>query len=833
MSLETQEAAELKDFIPVVKKEGATHQEPWCYGAPVGWIPPCAPDDWKPNEPKPQKGEPESFDNVDNPGGWSTYSYQAAFEQKKGKKYVQHQLPTGVVPVPLDEDGKRTCNGWEFHYKGWSLPPDVPKFRDEATKEDMFPQFRRGSLDQNILSRLGLTKERMADVNNDPNALWFYQLLLPIHHINQAKKIEPVEDDPRSPFYCEVSKFTNLYAVGELELGCGYGHHFETTSAAELLHWDGVLVMDGVRGGSRGAILRRFDNYNGSKSYDPDISKAMTKSRWLEIKRTIKLCNNLTAKKRGEDGYNPAYKHDMTFKTIVHNVNAISLYANPDQCGDETSYGFQGWGEPASGLVYLINNKPEITKGMQTVITSDVDWIRPRAYIHRHKKHPKLFTNQGPTEVRLMWETQLLPLCRPDNTLIGKALFQTKPHITWDNFFSGTEIMEYAAQEGFGLTMTCRRDRLPAGVPRKYFHHKKTPVTHRTRAARFEHPIVAVKQIAQSWMTMISFQSTSSCNFASVNAINSVSLFAHTKQRGREDRRKQWAIEMNEGRDLYLRTHGVIDRMDHLIKNCCMKYRTWKCWHKAMIHAKAMAVVIAYDMYLECCVGALNADWKQKPVCFYRFRERLAKQMLTYNPTDRLYAGDEKLRACTQQKKCKRSLSAATPLSASFSTPQYKTSTGVDPSKLDQVKGRLCGFLDDLLLHEQSIVPLKKKAHQVCRCCGKHAYYICQACPDKPALHIKRGGDKRNSCFLNYHNTASFGLWRDDCVTTGSKRRKDWQYPKPEELESSSKEMKRLHLALFKSPSTNNSSSSATSSAAADNLHSLVTVDKTWNEHCL
>jgi len=30
---------------------------------------------------------------------------------------------------------------------------------------------------------------------------------------------------------------------------------------------------------------------------------------------------------------------------------------------------------------------------MQTVITSDVDWIRPQAYVHRHKKHPKLFTN--------------------------------------------------------------------------------------------------------------------------------------------------------------------------------------------------------------------------------------------------------------------------------------------------------------------------------------------------------------------------------------------------------------------------------------------------------
>jgi len=48
----------------------------------------------------------------------------------------------------------------------------------------------------------------------------------------------------------------------------------------------------------------------------------------------------------------------MIFKTIVHNVNALSLYANPDQCGDEMSYGFKGWGEPDSGVVHMIKNKP-------------------------------------------------------------------------------------------------------------------------------------------------------------------------------------------------------------------------------------------------------------------------------------------------------------------------------------------------------------------------------------------------------------------------------------------------------------------------------------------
>ena len=111
-------------------------------------------------------------------------------------------------------------------------------------------------------------------------------------------------------FYPNVSQWTNAYAMVELGLCCGYGHKFDPVEPAELLQWDGTVVMDGVRGGSRGALFRRFDTRERNKAYDADISNAFTKSRWLEIKRVYKLCNNLLAKKKGEDGYDPAYKYD-------------------------------------------------------------------------------------------------------------------------------------------------------------------------------------------------------------------------------------------------------------------------------------------------------------------------------------------------------------------------------------------------------------------------------------------------------------------------------------------------------------------------------------------
>jgi len=73
-----------------------------------------------------------------------------------------------------------------------------------------------------------------------------------------------------------------------------------------------------------------------------------------------------------------------------------------------------------------------------------------------------------------------------------------------------------------------------------------------------------------------------------------------------------------------------------------------------MLHAKALAVVVAYDMCLECCEGTLDPIWKAKPVDFHTFREKSGKQMLKCNPTERKHPCDEKFRVATQQPKKRR-----------------------------------------------------------------------------------------------------------------------------------------------------------------------------------
>jgi len=284
---------------------------------------------------------------------------------------------------------------------------------------------------------------------------------------------------------------------------------------------------------------------------------------------------------------------------------------------------------------------------------------------------------------------------------------------------------------------------------------------------------------------------------------------------------------MNEARDLYLKTYGAIDRMDHLIQNCNMKYRTWKYWHSGMIHGNALAVVVAYDFYLEACTGHLRPEWKvEKPVSFYRFREILGHQMLTYSPTNRQYPGDESLRVCTKQSVKRRIVSSmmssdsSQAMSSLSSSSGTTTSNGINKEKLDMAGNRLCGFLDELLLHEKAVKPIPNKAHQVCHCCGKAAYHYCSRCPGNPALHAHHH-DGKNTCFLHYHNTGSFGSWKEDFKWTGAKR-KDWKMPDEAMLQESSRQMKRLHQSIVK-PTSNRSST----------LAEAVRNDPTRNEHTI
>jgi len=244
-----------------------------------------------------------------------------------------------------------------------------------------------------------------------------------------------------------------------------------------------------------------------------------------------------------------------------------------------------------------------------------------------------------------------------------------------------------------------------------------------------------------------------------------------------------------------------------------------------MIHGKKLAVIVAYDIYLECCEGNLVATWKCTPVSFYCFREALGKQMLSYSPTNQHHPGDKGMRACARQPKVHRNMSSvmsgeSTRTASSLSSSTTSTPHGINKNKRDMAGNRLCGFIDDLLAHKRSIVLLKNKAHQVCHCCGKPTYHYCSLCPDKPVLHMTHR-EGRKTCFLHYHNTSSLGSWKEDFKLVGGKR-KEWKYPNETDLAESSRQMKRLlvHNSIIQETHQ---------PVVANAIHR----DPTWNDHVI
>jgi hypothetical protein len=280
-----------------------------------------------------------------------------------------------------------------------------------------------------------------------------------------------------------------------------------------MCRFDGILVHDGVLGGSNGALYRKWDI--NSICFSSQVAGSMTITRFYELKSSKKLCHNGSSPQRGMDGYDPAYKFDLIYKTLVHNVNAVSKFADENQVLDESTWGHSGYGEAGSGLTGRLMNKP-VSKGGQVVIISDVGRFRPRAYMHRHNLHERAFSREGPSELHAL-ASSLLPMVDGHCDATTRKLFKAKFCVTVDNYFISDDVLNWAGRNGLGVIGTNRRDELPKDIKSDYLHKIPTPsqIKH-AKVARFTKPIVAVKDYEEGYQRVhVSFQSTSSCNIAS------------------------------------------------------------------------------------------------------------------------------------------------------------------------------------------------------------------------------------------------------------------------------------------------------------------------------
>eukprot|EP00536_Pseudo-nitzschia_multiseries_P005353 jgi/Psemu1/12394/gm1.12394_g len=341
---------------------------------------------------------------------------------------------------------------------GWKAEEGKYKYQS-GTATELFPSNRKGSLDKEKLHRYGLTADRI----REKNALFFYQLVLPLHYSSMSG----VHGDKRKSFYPLVTSYINIYSNTKND---GYGHQVERIRHDEIVHFNGVMFIHDVCGGSSNNIGSQWASDNCL--YHKLLAEKIKDWRWREIEENLKLCNN--CKEEFRVPFNPANKFDLVYQTIVNNSNYLTKKACLNLVIDESTWAYYGYG---GELVNYLKNKM-VTKGGQSVILMDTDRLRPRGILLRNNnyKYATCFTRRGQSEVYELMTKCVLPEIGP-----GK-IWSEAPDVTIYNFFNGDAIFDWIGGMGLSMTGTVARKCLPKGVTTRYFHKNPAPDYKKSKA---------------------------------------------------------------------------------------------------------------------------------------------------------------------------------------------------------------------------------------------------------------------------------------------------------------------------------------------------------------
>jgi hypothetical protein len=103
--------------------------------------------------------------------------------------------------------------------------------------------------------------------------------------------------------------------------------------------------------------------------------------------------------------------------------------------------------------------------------------------------------------------------------------------------------------------------------------------------------------------------------------------------------------------------YSAVDKINQMLLGWHLTYRSWRWWHAPTRHAKAIAMSMAYSLYLQCSKGTVDPEWKVTPVSGPRIWQRMSHQMVQYKRSNLQYPRDEKMCKNTQMNKKKHGTS--------------------------------------------------------------------------------------------------------------------------------------------------------------------------------
>jgi hypothetical protein len=97
----------------------------------------------------------------------------------------------------------------------------------------------------------------------------------------------------------------------------------------------------------------------------------------------------------------------------------------------------------------------------------------------------------------------------------------------------------------------------------------------------------------------------------------------------------------------------VVDKIDQMLLGWDFTYRSWRWWLAPTRHAKAIAMRMAYSLYLQFSKGPVDPEWKVTPVSGPRFWQKMSLHIVQYKCSNLHYPGDENICKNTQMNKKK------------------------------------------------------------------------------------------------------------------------------------------------------------------------------------
>ncbi len=79
--------------------------------------------------------------------------------------------------------------------------------------------------------------------------------------------------------------------------------------------------------------------------------------------------------------------------------------------------------------------------------------------------------------------------------------------------------------------------------------------------------------------------------------------------KGRGQQKRTGGVKMNEAPETYLKNYSAVDKIDQMLLGWDLTYRSWQWGHAPARHAKAIAMSMAYSLYLQCAKGTVDPEW--------------------------------------------------------------------------------------------------------------------------------------------------------------------------------------------------------------------------------